>query len=250
MTNALILAAGLGTRLKPMTNFIPKALVPVGGRPLLQILIDRLKAIGVTDIVVNVHHFSGQIIDFLFNSEYSKTLQQIHVRVSDESRELLDTGGAIKKAAPLFPDAKPFLVHNVDILSNLDLRAFHNQIVLSRDEPTTLIASERPTSRYLLVNDENLLVGWTNITTGEVKSPYKNLDVSSCRKVAFSGIQAFNPRLLPLMESWPDKFSIIDFYLSICDKEPIIVDVRSDLRLLDVGKLDTLSQAENFITLL
>ena len=248
MTNALILAAGLGTRLKPMTNFIPKALVPVGGRPLLQILIDRLKAIGVTDIVVNVHHFSGQIIDFLFNSEYSKTLQQIHVRVSDESRELLDTGGAIKKAAPLFPDAKPFLVHNVDILSNLDLRAFHNQIVLSHDEPTTLIASERPTSRYLLVNDENLLVGWTNITTGEVKSPYKNLDVSSCRKVAFSGIQAFNPRLLPLMESWPDKFSIIDFYLSICDKEPIIVDVRSDLRLLDVGKLDTLSQAENFIT--
>ena len=248
MTNALILAAGLGTRLKPMTDFIPKALVPVGGRPLLQILIDRLKTVGVTDIVVNVHHFSGQIIDFLFNSEYSKTLQQIHVRVSDESRQLLDTGGAIKKAASLFPDAKPFLVHNVDILSNLDLRAFHNQIVLSRDEPTTLIASERSTSRYLLVNEEKLLVGWTNISTGEVKSPYKNLNVCACRKVAFSGIQAFNPRLLPLMQSWSDNFSIIDFYLSICDKERIVVDVRSDLRLLDVGKLDTLAQAENFIT--
>lgn len=248
MTNALILAAGLGTRLKPMTDFMPKALVPVGGRPLLQILIEKLKKVGVTDIVVNVHHFSGQIIDFLFNSEYSKTLRDIHVRVSDESRELLDTGGGIKKAAKLFPDSKPILVHNVDILSNLDFKSFRKQIIFSPDEPTTLIASERPTSRYLLVNDESRLVGWTNINTGEVRSPYPNLDVNKCRKVAFSGIHAFSPRLLPLMDSWPDKFSIIDFYLSICDREHIVVDVRSDLKLLDVGKLDSLAKAEEFLT--
>ncbi len=250
MTNALILAAGLGTRLKPMTNFIPKALVPVGGRPLLQILIDKLKGVGVTDIVVNVHHFAGQIIDFLYNSEYSKTLRDIHVRVSDESRELLDTGGAIKKAAKLFPDSKPILVHNVDILSNLDFPSFRKQIVFSPNEPTTLIASERSTSRYLLVNEDSRLVGWTNIKTGEVRSPYPDLNVNSCRKVAFSGIHSFSPQLLPLMESWPDKFSIFDFYLSICDREQIIVDVRSDLKLLDVGKLDTLAQAEEFLATL
>ncbi len=247
MTNALILAAGLGTRLKPLTDTMPKAMVSVGGVPLLQILIEKLKTVGVTDIVVNVHHFAGQIIDFLYNSEYSKTLTDIHVRISDETDMLLDTGGAIRKAAPLFPDAKPILVHNVDILSNIDFVQFRNQIIHSVNESTTLICSERKTTRYLLADADSRLVGWTNAQTGEVKTPYSNLDISACRKVAFSGVHSFNPKLLTLMESWPEKFSVIDFYLSICDRQDIMLDIRSDLRLLDVGKLDTIAQAEQFI---
>jgi NDP-sugar pyrophosphorylase family protein len=251
MTNALILAAGLGTRLKPMTDFMPKALVPVGGRPLLQILIEKLKTVGVTDIVVNVHHFSGQIIDFLYNSEYSKTLRDIHVRVSDESRELLDTGGGIKKASSLFDASSPFLIHNVDILSNVDLADFYER---AHDCDALLLVSERKTKRYLLFNDEMNLVGWTNIETGEVKSPFediKAMDIDALKSqyklFAFSGIHVFSPSLFPLMEPYPERFGIIDFYLNVCNRFRIKGWVKDDLQLMDVGKIDTLQEAEKFI---
>ena len=236
--NALIFAAGLGTRLKPLTDTMPKAMVPVNGKPLLQILIEKLKTIGVTKVVINVHHFAQQIIDFVnANDSFG-----IDIRFSDETDMLLETGGGLKKASQLFDDKSPVLVHNVDILSNADLSALYEEA-----KHTTLLVSERQTQRYLLFDDNNRLVGWTNIATGEVKSPYKNLAPEKYHKYAFSGIQVFNQELLPYMDSWEGKFSIIDFYLSICDKAEIGCKVGRDLQLLDVGKLDTIAKAEEFL---
>ncbi len=247
--NALIFAAGLGTRLKPLTDTMPKAMVPVNGKPLVQILIEKLKSIGVTEIVINVHHFAQQIIDFVeANDSFG-----IDIKFSDETDMLLETGGGLKKAARLFSNDKPILVHNVDILSNADLLSLYNNAT-----STTLLVSQRNTQRYLLFDKDDRLVGWTNIATGEVKSPFpeiKALENNSqqstvnCQlnKYAFSGIQVFHPSLLPLMDSWQGKFSIIDFCLSICDKVDIKCHFDPQLQLLDVGKLDSIVKAEEFL---
>lgn len=242
--NALIFAAGLGTRLKPLTDTMPKAMVPVNGKPLVQILIEKLKSIGVTEIVINVHHFAQQIIDFVEANDHFG----IDIKFSDETDMLLETGGGLKKAARLFSNDKPILVHNVDILSNADLLSLYNGAT-----STTLLVSQRDTQRYLLFDDANRLVGWTNIATGEIKSPYpdkKELEKQIAQRVgclAYSGIQVFHPSLLPLMDSWQGKFSIIDFYLSICDKVEIKCQFDPHLQLLDVGKLDTIAKAEAFL---
>ena len=137
-----------------------------------------------------------------------------------------------------------FLIHNVDILSNADLKALAK---VGKDKAATLLVSERETSRYLLFDDDMRLVGWTNIATGEVRSPYPNLDPKLYHKYAFAGIHYMNPRLFAYFGDFPDKFSIIDFYLKVCDKEAIYGYVQPDLCLLDVGKLDTLAEAEDFV---
>lgn len=266
--NIFILAAGLGTRLKPLTDTMPKALVPVGGRPLLQILIEKIKR-ECTDpeIVINIHHFGQQIIDFVESHQQFG----LPITFSDERDQLLETGGGLKQAAPLFHNQDPILIHNVDILSNVDLGTFYHQHSTLHSSPSTLhsspslngqsskfnvqwsmvndlssslIVSPRTTKRYLLFNDDNRLVGWTNVETGEVRSPYPDLDVTKCHRYAFSGIHIISQSLLPLMDTWPARFPIIDFYLSVCDRVVIRADVRPDLQLLDVGKLDSLSQAE------
>ena len=237
---AMIFAAGLGTRLKPLTDTMPKALVRVGDRPLIERVVEKLKPSGVERMVVNVHHFASQVVGYLHdNGNFG-----VDIRISDESEMLLDTGGGLKKAAPLFAPDAPILIHNVDILSNVDLCWLYER---HKGSDATLLVSERKTKRYLLFNDEMRLVGWTNIDTGEVKSPYPDLDVSVCKRFAFSGIHVFSPRLFPLMDGFPDKFGIIDFYLKVCGKAVIKACVKSDLRLLDVGKLDTLAEAERFI---
>ena len=164
--NALILAAGLGTRLKPLTDTMPKALVPVNGKPLLLLLIERLKSAGFDNLVINVHHFSNQIIDYLNEQHYLG----MNISISDETDKLLDTGGAIKKAATLFHDDNPFIVHNVDIFHNIDLKKLYDRYAHAAD--AVLVVSDRDTTRYLLFEDKsNRLVGWINIKTGEVKSP-------------------------------------------------------------------------------
>jgi NDP-sugar pyrophosphorylase family protein len=229
MRQAMIFAAGLGTRLKPLTDTMPKALVPVGGQPLLWHVIMKLKKSGYERIVVNVHHFADQIIDYLrLNDNFG-----LDIRISDEREQLLETGGGIKKALPLFDPSEPILIHNVDILSNLDL----NQ--LSTDAPV-LVVSQRQTKRYLQFDDEQRLVGWKNIETGEVKG-------REGHSLAFSGIHVFHPSLVPLLSEWPDRFPIMDFYLSACATHLIKGFEAIDLRLMDVGKMDTLDQAENFI---
>jgi NDP-sugar pyrophosphorylase family protein len=194
--STLILAAGLGTRLKPLTDTMPKALVPVANKPLLEHLIDRLKANGCTDIVVNVHHFAQQIIDFLAEKQDFG----IHIQVSDERDQLLETGGAIKKAANLFPNKEPFLVHNVDILHKMDL---HRVFLEMKDEAdAALMVSKRDTSRYLLFDRSDNLKGWTNIITKEVKSPFEQVKANpqAFIPLAFSGIHVFSFKLLELMK--------------------------------------------------
>ena len=225
----MIFAAGLGTRLKPLTDTMPKALVPVGGRPLLWHVIMKLKDSGFERIVVNVHHFAQQIIDYLAaNQNFG-----LDIRISDESEKLLETGGGIKKALPLFDPHSPILIHNVDILSNVDLSQ------LDVDVPT-LVVSERKTKRYLQFDESMQLIGWKNIETGEVKG-------REGRSLAFSGIHVFHPSLFPLLHDWPERFPVMDFYLKVCAHHLVRGVEVKNLQLLDVGKLDTLEQAKSFI---
>ena len=226
----MIFAAGLGTRLKPLTDTMPKALVRVGEQPLLWHVIMKLKAAGYERIVVNVHHFAQQIIDYLQENRNFG----LDIRISDESDQLLETGGGIKKALPLFDPSEPILIHNVDILSNLDLTA------LPTDAPL-LVVSQRKTKRYLMFDDDMRLRGWTNIETGEVKGEKAE------KLLAFSGIHVFHPSLVPLLDEWPERFPIMDFYLKACGNHLIRGYEAKDLRLLDVGKLDSLDQAEKFL---
>ena len=247
MRQAMIFAAGLGTRLKPLTDTMPKALVPVGGRPLLDINIRRLMAQGYNRFVVNIHHFAQQIVDYVNEQDYAPL-----VHFSDESAQLLETGGGLKKAAPLFRDDQPILIHNVDILDNVNYDWFARQH--QTDEDAVLLVSRRKTKRYLLFDNAMHLMGWKNIETGEIKSPYEYVRRTGLSQhgeelnmFAFSGIHSFSPRLFSLMERFPDRFPIIDFYLSVCHRAPIVGLVKDDLRLMDVGKLETLDQAEIFI---
>ena len=248
MKQAMIFAAGLGTRLKPLTDTMPKALVPVNGVPLLDLIIRRLMAQGYERFVVNVHHFAQMIIDHVAQQDYAPL-----VRISDESDMLLDTGGGLKKAATCFDDEQsPILIHNVDILDNVCYDWFARQH--NDEDDAVLLVSERKTKRYLLFDNAMRLMGWKNIETGEIKSPYEYIRRTGLSQhgeplnmYAFSGIHSFSPRLFRLMERFPDKFSIIDFYLSICHRAHIYGCVKSDLKVLDVGKLNALDEAEKFL---
>lgn len=243
---AMIFAAGMGTRLKPLTDTMPKALVTVGGQPLIRRVIARLKEAGATRIVVNVHHFANQIVSYLHDNDNFGT----DIRISDETAQLLETGGGIKKAAPLFNADEPILIHNVDILSNVDLAKLYTFAAVEEEgkADAVVLVSNRVTKRYLLFDDDMNLVGWTNVETGEVKSPYPHLDVAKCQRFAFAGIHVVSPRLFKLMDTFPDKFGIIDFYLSICATHHVRGYVKTDLKLMDIGKLDTLHQAEAFLS--
>lgn len=234
----MIFAAGLGTRLKPMTDTMPKALVPVGGRPLLQILLEKLARHGCTEAVINVHHFADMIEEWCASNDMG-----VSIRFSDERAELLETGGGIRHAMPLLSGER-FLIHNVDILSNADLARFYAE---GEGKAATLLVSERKTQRYLLFDESMRLVGWINEATGQVKSPYPDLQPDKCRRFAFSGIHQIDPVLFSRFEGWPAKFSIIDFYLSICRDVPVYGHLQEGFRLMDVGKLDTLTQAELFL---
>lgn len=238
MKQAMIFAAGMGTRLKPLTDVMPKAMVPVGDRPLLQIVMERLISVGVTHFVINVHHKAGQIRNFL--NIYQKANPDLSISISDETPQLLETGGGVRKAASLFVPDAPVLIHNCDILSNIDLQSVYD----APQYDATLIVSQRKTQRYLLFNDDMRLVGWTNIATGEVRSPFPQLDPKQCRMYAFSGIHILSPSLIDAMQSYPERFPIMDFYLENCDKFDIRGMAVDNLQLLDVGKLDTLDLAE------
>ena len=247
MKQVMILAAGLGTRLKPLTDSMPKALVPVGDRPLLDLNIRKMQAQGYDRFVVNIHHFAQQIVDYVGEQDYAPL-----VHFSDETEALLETGGGLKKAAPLFVDDEPVLIHNVDILDNVNYDWFSRQH--QQDEDAVLLVSRRKTKRYLLFDNAMRLMGWKNIETGEIKSPYEYIRRTGLSQhgeplnmFAFSGIHSFSPRLFSLMDRFPDRFSIIDFYLSVCHRSHIVGLVKDDLQVLDVGKLDTLHDAEKFL---
>ena len=253
----MIFAAGLGTRLKPITDTMPKALVPVCGQPLLYHVISKLVAAGYDDLVVNVHHFPDQIIHYLHSHDFGA-----RIAVSDERDFLRETGGGVKYARPLLLNeaipgcpstssgttgndgGEPFLVHNVDIVSNLDLgwlREQHREGAL-----VTLVASERKTQRYFLFDEDYRLKGWTNIATGEVRSPFPDIDQERCRKLAFAGIHLMSPAIFDAFDQlgFGDRFSIMDFYIQACAAYPIYAAVPPDFQMVDVGKFDTLPAAE------
>ena len=238
---ALIFAAGLGTRLKPLTDTMPKALVPIDGKPLLEHVILKLKAAGFNQIIVNVHHFPDQIIEFL----KSKNNFDLRIEISDERDKLLDTGGGVKNAKWFFDDGKPFLVHNVDILSNIDLQSLYQQH-LETSPLATLVVSERDTFRYFLFDEEARLKGWINEKTGEVR-PDHLTHIELYNKLAFSGIQVLSPDVFKLMEHFPDHFSIVDFYLRNAAQQQIKAYVPHALKMIDVGKLNVLTEAEQFV---
>lgn len=237
---AMIFAAGTGSRLKPLTDTKPKALIEVGGKPLLQHVIEKLKASGFTYLVINVHHLADQIIDFLqANGNFG-----IEIHIADERDYLLDTGGGIKNARNLLEGEDPFLVHNVDILSNVDLKEVYESHINS-EALATLVVSKRKTSRYLMFDKQNRLSGWKNKETGEIKSYFPDFDPSRYEEYAFSGIHVLSPEIFEWMDEWTGKFPIINFYLSIAAKADLRAYPAEHLQLLDVGKPETLQQAED-----
>jgi NDP-sugar pyrophosphorylase family protein len=251
---AMIFAAGLGTRLKPLTDTLPKALVPLAGKTLLQWQIEKLKAAGITDIVINVHHFPDMIINYLEDKDNFGC----NIQVSDERDMLLETGGGLRKAEALLGSevqefrnsGERILICNVDILSDIDIPTLLK--AYNPNEMGVVVVSERETQRYLLFNEENRLCGWTNIATGEVRGPIANTQypISNIQKMAFSGMQVLSPRIFDCMDEVVaqkgEKFSLIDLYLSIAQKEILRAYIPENYRMMDVGKIDQISEAEAF----
>lgn len=242
---AMIFAAGLGTRLKPLTDTMPKALVNVHGKPLISHVIDKLADAGFDDFVVNVHHFAQMIKDYLSENYASK----YRIAVSDEQTCLLETGGGILKAETLLkegnPAGEPFLVHNVDILSNVRFDELMSQ--WRDDAMALLLVSARKTSRYLLFDNDMRLLGWTNVVTGELRSPYPGLNPDNCRKYAFSGLHLVSDSIFSIMREagMPERFPIMDFYLRVAALHPVYGALQDDLKLVDAGKVDTLEKLES-----
>lgn len=242
---AMIFAAGLGTRLRPLTDHTPKALVPVGGVPMLQRVILRLKEAGFRDLVINIHHFGDQILDFLkANQDFG-----VRIRVSDERGQLLDTGGGIRKARPLLDDGGPFLVHNVDILSDIDLAAFY-RLHLEHPCDATLLTNHRRTSRYLLADAGGRLRGWVNKSTGETLPAGTLYAEGAYAELAFGCIHVLSPSVFRHMDDgrWQGKFSIIPFYVDICRRADIRCHTIDTPGWFDIGKPETLARAEAYLS--
>jgi len=225
---AMILAAGLGTRLRPITDTIPKALVKVNDLTLLEGAIRHLAEYGVKDIIINVHHFADQIIHFL-NENHNFG---INITISDERDHLLDTGGGLRKAAWFFSDVKPFFVRNVDIISNLDLTCmmdFH----LQSDVLATLAIRNRVTSRYFLFNSDHQLCGWTNLKTGE--KIMSGVLEGEFEMFAFSGIQILSPEIFNLITE-QDPFSLTNMYLRLAKDHHVKGFIDNASIWKDIGK--------------
>lgn len=243
---AMIFAAGLGTRLKPYTDTMPKALVPLDGKAMLWHQVKRLKEAGVNEIVINVHHFADQIKDYVKQQDSFG----ITVHISDESACLLDTGGGLMHAARFLEDSRePILIHNVDIFSNLDLKAFIGE-GLPQGCMAKLLASDRDSSRKLLFDAESNLRGWKNCRSGELRGPVSADEAAHCTELAFGGVHLVSPEIFGVMKQMmpQDKaFGIVDFYLAACDSHPIKASNPPALQLVDAGKLDTLDSVLKFL---
>jgi NDP-sugar pyrophosphorylase family protein len=235
---AMILAAGLGTRLKPFTDKHPKALAMVNGKSLLQRNIEYLQKIGITEVLVNVHHFASQIIDAVTTNNGWGSI----VTISDETDAVLETGGGLKKAAWYFENETSFLLVNADILTNLDLDALVAQHT-NTGALATLAVSIRDSSRYFLFDEAGKLCGWKNQNTGEYKPAHLNeSNTEHLQAKAFSGIQVVATKLLPLMHR-EGKFSMVDVYLDLCATHNILAYDHTGATLLDVGKPESLALA-------
>lgn len=232
---AMILAAGMGTRLKSLTNNKPKALVEINGRPMLEWLILRLKKYSFDEIIINTHHFAEQINDFL----EKKNKFDIRIEISHETK-LLDTGGGIKKAAWFFDDDQPFLVHNVDVLTDID----YKDVIASHTKENalvTLVVRRKKTSRYFLFNSQNNLCGWQSIKSQElhiVRDEHENLT-----PLSFMGIHVIEPRIFQYIKD-EGAFSIVETYLQLAAKYDIKAFIADDYRWIDLGQRKNLDEAE------
>lgn len=258
---AMIFAAGLGTRLKPMTDTLPKALVPVAGKPLIEHVMTKIAAATDADgaplvdgFVVNVHHFASKIVDWLG----AKRRGNLPVAISDETAQLLETGGAVHHARKYLEGCGNFLIHNVDIFTSADLGWFAAQH--KADSVATLLVSDRKTSRYFLFHPQTMrLVGWYNSLKGDTVMADPSLKIQDCRMLAFAGIhilsdkvfgymdEYINEKGLPTDEEVGTRFPIIDFYLWLCSKAPVYGVEAQNLTFLDVGKMDTIGRAEEML---
>lgn len=242
---AIIFAAGLGTRLKPFTLEHPKALVPVGGVPMLGRVIRKLVGSGVTEIVVNVHHFAQQVIDYIGNNDFG-----VPIYISDESDELLDTGGGVLKARSRLDGDEPFIVHNADILTDFDIVDMYNKHIKSGAD-VTLLCAPRKTARYFFFGKEsNKLCGWANIQTGETR-PDGFAVSEELQQLAFNGVHIMSPSVFDVLELYAKtaKFSISNFYIDNISNLTIrAYNPDYDYMWLDVGKPETLEQANRLIT--
>ena len=241
---AFILAAGLGSRLKPWTDSHPKALVTVNGKSLLQRNVQYLQSYGITNIVINVHHFAQQITDAIqLNNGWGS-----NISISDETNEVLETGGGFIHAAPLFQNSETILILNCDILTNLNL----TQLIsahLDNLSIATLAVTNRQSNRALLFNKNHELVGWHNTTTSEEKLPaiHKLEPNETPQPFAFSGIHALSNAIFNA-NTLSGKFSMIDLYLNLCASQKIIAYNHANDTVLDVGKPDAIAVAERLFT--
>lgn len=242
----MIFAAGLGTRLRPLTNDRPKALVEVGGKTMLERVIIKLAKAGFDDITINIHHFGEKIIEFLeLNENFG-----LNIHISDERDMLLDTGGGILKAQPFLDGDEPFLVHNADILTDIDLNAMYQRHVESGAMATVLV-KDRITSRYFVFDDDYRLQGWINKSTGETR-PAAFVHREGLNELAFGGIHVISPSIFEPLEEYSQgraKFSITPFYVDECHTHLIKGYIQdSPYTWLDVGKPETLKDAELMFT--
>ena len=239
--NGVILAAGLGTRLRPLTDDRPKALVEVAGASILQHLIYKMKSVGFTHIVVNVHYMGEQIIEFLKRNDSFG----IRIDVSDERDLLLDTGGGIARALRFFDDDKPVLVHNVDVVSDINLGEIYS---LAEGSDTLLLVQNRNSSRMLYFDDNMSLKGWMNLKSGEKKSPFLDFSPEKYAPYAFSGIHVINSAMARKMKDVEGAFPLIPFYLENADS----MNIRATLfpekgRWVDAGTPEALERATEIL---
>ena len=234
----MILAAGLGTRLKALTQDRPKALVEVAGKTLLERNIDNLIANGFHTIVVNVHHFGEQVIRFLESHSF-----EAQIFISDERGALMDTGGGIIQALPFFHGTEAVLIHNVDILSDVDLQGYYDRFTASADD-AWLLTQDRQTARKLLFNHENRLVGWKNLSDGSYK--WVNVPHEQYKELAFSGMHIFRPSLFEVFP-W-QRYNIIDLYLQQAKTHRVrAIEIHPNY-WFDIGKIDDFDRINNFFS--
>lgn len=248
----MIFAAGLGTRLKPYTDHCPKAMVEVAGHPMIAHQLLKLQKAGFGQVVINVHHYAEQIIDYVTaNNGFG-----LKVTFSDERGQLLDTGGGIRKALPLFDTGSPVLIHNVDIFSNADLdKLYANHMESGTD--ASLLVSRRNTSRYLIFDNKDCLVGWKNMQTGEVRTAFDGLrpalgrlseDDELFRLRAFAGIHVISPTLFTLLNRQSEVFSITNFYWQNSLQNRIgCVEASEEFCWVDAGKPEALAKAAEIV---
>lgn len=235
---AIIFAAGLGTRLQPLTNNKPKALVLLNGKPLLYHAIEQLKTAGISEIIVNVHHFADLIIDYLTKTDFG-----IPISISDERTEVLETGGGILKAKWFLNGAEPFIAFNVDIISSANLKAaiaFHQQ----SNALVTLIVRQRKTSRYFMFDSKMQLCGWKNFATGESK--ISNTGFEHASPWAFSGIQIISPEIFHHITE-TGKFSVVPLYLRLATNQKLMAYADTSEFWLDLGKPGQIELAEKWL---